>query len=69
MTRRCGLIHNVLNQHSIGETISVVTHHNKNIIFREWLPLLAANLLTYLFQFKIVTQVGRAVTTFIIAPG
>ena len=68
MTRRRGLIHNVLNQQSIGETISVVTHHNKNIIFREWLPLLETNLLTHLFQFKIVTQVGGAVTTLIIAP-
>jgi hypothetical protein len=57
-----------LNQQSIGETISVVAHHNKNIIFREWLPLLETNLLTHLFQFKIVTQVGGAVTTLIIAP-
>jgi hypothetical protein len=56
MTRRCGLIHNVLNQHSIGETVSVVTHHNQNIIFREWLPLLATNLPTQIFQFTVVTR-------------
>jgi hypothetical protein len=52
----------------MGETVSVVTHHNKNIIFREWLPLLATNLPTHIFQFTVVTQVGGAITTFIIAP-